>query len=146
MDIKQALAIVVNRQDLSREGMREVMRQIMSGGASDAQIGAFLVALRIKGESIDEIIGAVEVMRELVKGVEVCGDHLVDIVGTGGDESNLFNVSTASTFVVASAGAQVAKHGNRSVSSKSGAADVLEVAGVNLNISAEKVAICVNKI
>ncbi|MDE0746680.1 MAG: anthranilate phosphoribosyltransferase [Porticoccaceae bacterium] len=146
MDIKQALAIVVNRQDLSREGMREVMRQIMSGGASDAQIGAFLVALRIKGESIDEITGAVEVMRELVKGVEVYGDHLVDIVGTGGDESNLFNVSTASTFVVASAGAQVAKHGNRSVSSKSGAADVLEVAGVNLNISAEKVAICVNKI
>jgi anthranilate phosphoribosyltransferase len=146
VDIKQALAIVVNRQDLSREGMREVMRQIMSGGASDAQIGAFLVALRIKGESIDEITGAVEVMRELVKGVEVYGDHLVDIVGTGGDESNLFNVSTASTFVVAAAGGQVAKHGNRSVSSKSGAADVLEAAGVNLNISAEKVAICVNKI
>jgi len=146
VDIKQALAIVVNRQDLSREAMREVMREIMSGGASDAQIGAFLVALRIKGESIDEITGAVEVMRELVTGVEVYGDHLVDIVGTGGDESNLFNVSTAATFVVAAAGGQVAKHGNRSVSSKSGAADVLETAGVNLSISAEKVAICVDKI
>jgi len=146
VDIKQALAIVVNRRNLSREAMREVMRQIMSGGASDAQIGAFLVALRIKGESIDEITGAVEVMRELVKGVEVYGDHLVDIVGTGGDESNLFNVSTAATFVVAAAGGQVAKHGNRSVSSKSGAADVLEAAGVNLNISAQQVAICVDKI
>jgi anthranilate phosphoribosyltransferase len=146
VDIKQALAIVVNRRNLSREAMREVMRQIMCGGASDAQIGAFLVALRIKGESIDEITGAVEVMRELVKGVEVYGDHLVDIVGTGGDESNLFNVSTAATFVVAAAGGQVAKHGNRSVSSKSGAADVLEAAGVNLNISAQQVAICVDKI
>ena len=118
MDIKQALAIVVNRRNLSREAMREVMRQIMCGGASDAQIGAFLVALRIKGESIDEITGAVEVMRELVKGVEVYGDHLVDIVGTGGDESNLFNVSTAATFVVAAAGGQVAKHGKKAKKAK----------------------------
>ena len=144
MEIKQALPLIINQQDLTRDAMRDVMRQIMSGGASDAQIGAFLVALRIKGESIDEITGAVEVMRELVTGVEIYGDNLVDIVGTGGDESNLFNVSTASTFVVAAAGGRVAKHGNRSVSSKSGAADVLEAAGVNLN--AEQVAQCVDQI
>lgn len=146
MEIKQALPLIINQQDLTRDAMRDVMRQIMSGGASDAQIGAFLVALRIKGESIDEITGAVEVMRELVIGVEIYGDNLVDIVGTGGDESNLFNVSTASTFVVAAAGGRVAKHGNRSVSSKSGAADVLEAAGVNLNLNAEQVAQCVDQI
>ena len=146
MEIKQALPLIINQQDLTRDVMRDVMRQIMSGGASDAQIGAFLVALRIKGESIDEITGAVEVMRELVIGVEIYGDNLVDIVGTGGDESNLFNVSTASTFVVAAAGGRVAKHGNRSVSSKSGAADVLEAAGVNLNLNAEQVAQCVDQI
>ena len=146
MEIKQALPLIINQEDLTRDAMRDVMRQIMSGGASDAQIGAFLVALRIKGESIDEITGAVEVMRELVIGVEIYGDNLVDIVGTGGDESNLFNVSTASTFVVAAAGGRVAKHGNRSVSSKSGAADVLEAAGVNLNLNAEQVAQCVDQI
>jgi anthranilate phosphoribosyltransferase len=146
VEIKQALPLIINQQDLTRDVMRDVMRQIMSGGASDAQIGAFLVALRIKGESIDEITGAVEVMRELVTGVEIYGDNLVDIVGTGGDESNLFNVSTASTFVVAAAGGRVAKHGNRSVSSKSGAADVLEAAGVNLNLNAEQVAQCVDQI
>ena len=146
MEIKQALLLIINQEDLTRDAMRDVMRQIMSGGASDAQIGAFLVALRIKGESIDEITGAVEVMRELVIGVEIYGDNLVDIVGTGGDESNLFNVSTASTFVVAAAGGRVAKHGNRSVSSKSGAADVLEAAGVNLNLNAEQVAQCVDQI
>ena len=143
MDIKQALEIVVLGTDLSSAEMRDVMRQIMTGNASEAQIGAFLVALRMKGESIDEIAGAVEVMRELATGVKVSGEGLVDIVGTGGDESNLFNVSTASTFVVAAAGGSVAKHGNRSVSSNSGAADVLEAAGVNLNLSPEQVALCV---
>ena len=126
--------------------MRDVMRQIMTGNATEAQIGGFLVALRMKGESIEEIAGAVEVMRELVTGVKVSGDGLVDIVGTGGDESNLFNVSTASTFVVAAAGGSVAKHGNRSVSSNSGAADVLEAAGVNLNLSPDQVALCVQEL
>ena len=143
MDIKQALEIVVLGTDLSAAEMRDVMRQIMTGNASEAQIGAFLVALRMKGESIDEIAGAVEVMRELATGVKVSGQGLVDIVGTGGDESNLFNVSTASTLVVAAAGGSVAKHGNRSVSSNSGAADVLEAGGVNLNLSPEQVALCV---
>ena len=146
MDIKQALEIVVLGTDLSAAEMRDVMRQIMTGNASEAQIGGFLVALRMKGESIDEIAGAVEVMRELVTGVKVSGDGLVDIVGTGGDESNLFNVSTASTFVVAAAGGSVAKHGNRSVSSNSGAADVLEAAGVNLNLSPDQVALCVQEL
>ena len=146
MNIKEAIADVVDGQDLTRDQMYDVFLQLMSGGVSDAQIGAFLIALRIKGESIGEITGAVEVMRELVCGVDVSGEHLVDIVGTGGDESNLFNVSTVSSFVVAAAGGRVAKHGNRSVSSKSGAADLLEAAGVNLNLSADQVAICVDKI
>ena len=146
MDIKTALEQVVNGQDLSSAEMRDVMRQIMTGNAGDAQIGAFLVALRIKGETIDEIAGAVEVMRELAAGVQVSGEHLVDIVGTGGDESNLFNVSTASAFVVAAAGGRVAKHGNRSVSSNSGAADLLEAAGVNLNLSPVQVGLCVEEL
>ena len=146
MDIKTALDNVVNGQDLSSADMRDAMRQIMTGNAGDAQIGAFLVALRIKGETIDEIAGAVEVMRELATGVQVAGKHLVDIVGTGGDESNLFNVSTASTFVVAAAGGRVAKHGNRSVSSNSGAADLLEAAGVNLNLSPAQVGLCVEEL
>ena len=146
MDINQALEIVVNKEHLNAASMRDVMRQIMTGQATQAQIGAFLVALRMKGETIDEIAGAVEVMRELATGVEVSGDYLVDIVGTGGDESNLFNVSTASTFVVAASGGQVAKHGNRSVSSSSGAADLLEAAGVNLNLKPDQVALCVKEL
>lgn len=146
MNIKQAIAQVVEGHNLSRAQMYDVFLQLMSGETSDAQIGAFLVALRIKGESIGEITGAVEVMRELVSGVDVTGEYLVDIVGTGGDESNLFNVSTVSSFVVAAAGGRVAKHGNRSVSSKSGAADLLEEAGVNLNISADQVAACVDEV
>lgn len=146
MNITQALESVVNNQNLAAAEMRAVMRQIMTGQASEAQIGAFLIALRMKGESIDEIAGAVEVMRELATGVEVSGDYLVDIVGTGGDESNLFNVSTASSFVVAASGGRVAKHGNRSVSSSSGAADLLEAAGANLSLSPEQVAQCVDQL
>lgn len=146
MNISEALERVVNKNNLASDAMRDVMRQIMTGQATPAQVGAFLVALRMKGESIDEIAGAVEVMRELVTGVEVSGDYLVDIVGTGGDESNLFNVSTASTFVVAASGGRVAKHGNRSVSSSSGAADLLEAAGVNLNLSPAQVALCVDEL
>ena len=146
MDIKTALEALVSGQHLSSAEMRDLMRQIMTGHATEAQIGAFLVALRIKGETIDEIAGAVEVMRELATAVEVSGDYLVDIVGTGGDESNLFNVSTAATFVVAAAGGRVAKHGNRSVSSNSGAADLLEAAGVNLNLNSVQVALCVEEL
>ena len=146
MDIKTALEALVSGQHLSSAEMRDLIRQIMTGHATEAQIGAFLVALRIKGETIYEIAGAVEVMRELATAVEVSGDYLVDIVGTGGDESNLFNVSTAATFVVAAAGGRVAKHGNRSVSSNSGAADLLEAAGVNLNLNSAQVALCVEEL
>ena len=123
MNIQQALAKVVEQIDLSIEEMQDVMRQIMTGGATDAQIGGFLVALRMKSESLDEITGGVQVMRELVTAVPVQNrQYLVDIVGTGGDGANLFNVSSASAFVAAAAGARVAKHGGRSVSSKSGSA------------------------
>jgi len=118
----------------------------MTGAASDAQIGAFLMGLRMKGESLDEIAGAVLGMRRLASAVSVTGEHLVDIVGTGGDGANLFNVSTASSFVVAAAGGRVAKHGNRSVSSSSGSADVLEAAGVSLDLQPEQVAACVDRI
>ncbi|HET6593515.1 MAG TPA: anthranilate phosphoribosyltransferase [Xanthomonadales bacterium] len=146
MDIKAALARVADRQDLGLEEMRDVMAQIMTGAASDAQIGAFLMGLRMKGESLDEITAAVTVMRELASPVEIAGEHLVDIVGTGGDGANLFNVSTAASFVVAAAGGHVAKHGNRSVSSSSGSADVLEAAGVTLGLEPGQVKACVEKI
>jgi len=146
MDIRDALGEIAERRDLSTEDMEAVMRQIMTGHADNAQIGAFLMGMRLKGETIDEITGAVMVMRELATGVDVSGDHLVDIVGTGGDGANLFNVSTATTFVVAAAGGRVAKHGNRSVSSKSGSADLLEAAGVNLDITPRQVARCVDEL
>jgi anthranilate phosphoribosyltransferase len=146
VDILRALGRIAERIDLSTEEMAQVMRQIMSGHADNAQIGAFLMGMRLKGETIDEITGAVMVMRELATGVKVSGDYLVDIVGTGGDGANLFNVSTATAFVVAAAGGRVAKHGNRSVSSKSGAADLLETAGVNLHISPQQVAQCVDEL
>jgi anthranilate phosphoribosyltransferase len=146
MDIQTALGRIAEKQNLSTEEMAQVMRQIMSGSTTDVQIGAFLLGMRIKGESIDEIVGGVQVLREFASGVQVSGPHLVDIVGTGGDGANLFNVSTAACFVVAAAGGRVAKHGNRSVSSSSGSADVLEAAGVRLDISPEQVAQCVNEL
>jgi anthranilate phosphoribosyltransferase len=146
MDIQTALGRVAEQQDLSTEEMAEVMRQIMSAGATDVQIGAFLLGLRMKGETIDEITGGVQVLREYASGVDVDGPNLVDIVGTGGDGANLFNVSTAASFVVAAAGGRVAKHGNRSVSSSSGSADVLEAAGVRLDISPEQVSNCVDEL
>ncbi len=146
MNIQQAIAAVLERQDLSIEDMREVMQQIMTGEATDAQIGGFLVGLRMKGETVSEITAAAQVMRELAAPVSVGGEHLVDIVGTGGDSAGIFNVSTASTFVAAAAGARVAKHGNRSVSSKSGSADLLEAAGVCLDLSPAEVARCVEEV
>ncbi|AFT68032.1 MAG: anthranilate phosphoribosyltransferase [Cycloclasticus pugetii] len=146
MDIKQGLETAINHQDLATDEMIDVMRQIMSGAATEAQIGGFLVALRMKGESLDEIEGAAIVMRELAATVPVSGDFLVDTCGTGGDGSNLFNVSTASAFVVSAAGAKVAKHGNRSVSSSTGSADVLEAAGINLSLTPEQVAQCIQQV
>jgi len=146
MTLQAALSDLVARRDLSRPGMRAVMMQVMTGEATEAQIGALLVALRMKGEVIDEITGAAEVMRELVTPVTVSGERLIDLVGTGGDGANLFNVSTAATFVAAAAGARVAKHGNRSVSSSSGSSDVLETLGVSLELTPEQIAQCIDAV
>lgn len=146
MDIKQALAVVAEQQDLTTEQMQAVMNQIMTGNATDAQIGALLMALRMKGECVAEITGAADAMRKLATPVHIQAENAVDIVGTGGDGSNLFNVSSASSIVVAAAGGNVAKHGNRSVSSSSGAADLLETAGLNLEINPEQVARCIDDV
>lgn len=146
MEIKAAIELLVSGQSLTQEAMALLMTQIMSGEASDAQIGGLLVALRVKGETVDEIAGAAEVMRKLATPVPLDGISLVDTCGTGGDGSHLFNVSTASAFVVAAAGGYVAKHGNRSVTSSTGSADLLEAAGVNLNLTAEQVARCVKEV
>ena len=146
MDIQTAIRTVIEGDNLSANEMVHVMSTIMNGQATPAQIGGFLVGLRVKGETVEEIAAAAQVMRELASKVQVDGDHIVDIVGTGGDGSTTFNISTASAMVVAAAGAQVAKHGNRAASSKSGSADLLEAAGVRLDISPEQVAACVKEI
>lgn len=146
MHLQQALHKLLEKRDLNADEMRDIMRLIMSGNATDAQIGGFLIALRCKGETIDEIAAAVEVLRELAGKVNVSGGHVIDTCGTGGDGANTFNISTTCAFVVAAAGGQVAKHGNRSVSSSCGSADLLEAAGVNLDLSAGQVAQCVNEI
>jgi anthranilate phosphoribosyltransferase len=141
MSLKDALAVLAEGGDLNGHAMTEVMRTVMTGGATDAQIGALLLGLRAKGETIEEIAAAARVMRELATPVTVPGNFdLVDLVGTGGDGANLFNVSTAATFVAAAGGARVAKHGNRSVSSTSGSSDVLETLGVPLDLSPEQIA------
>ncbi len=146
MDMQAAIKAVTERRDLSGDEMRAVMRTIMTGEATPAQIGGFLIGLRMKGETVDEIAAAAGVMRELASGVKVAGDHVVDTCGTGGDAASTFNISTTSAFVVAAAGGTVAKHGNRSISSKSGSADVLEAAGVNLGITPEQVGKCVEQV
>jgi anthranilate phosphoribosyltransferase len=146
VELREAIAQCIDRRDLSAEDMTTVMRTIMTGGATPAQIAGFLVALRMKGETVPEIAAAAAVMRELATGVSIAGlDFPVDIVGTGGDASGTFNVSTTAMFVAAAAGCHVAKHGNRSVSSKSGAADVLEAAGVRLDLTPDDVARCVRE-
>lgn len=147
MDIKQAIARVIDGQDLDSEQMSSVMRAIMTGAATTAQVAGILVALRMKGERVEEIAAAAAVMRELAVGVDVSGlESTVDIVGTGGDCAGLFNISTASMFVAAAAGCHVAKHGNRSVSSRSGSADVLEAAGVRLDLTPDQVSRCVREV
>ena len=149
--IREAIAQVVTGKDLAEEEMIAVMQEIMSGEATDAQIGSFITALRMKGETVDEIVGAVRVMREKATFVDTgvdtsSGELLMDIVGTGGDGSGTFNVSTTTAFVVAGAGIPVAKHGNRAVSSSCGSADVLEALGVDLAMEADKVAECVRTV
>jgi len=146
--IREAIAKVVALEHLNEQEMIGVMQEIMNGEATSAQIGAFITGLRMKGETIDEIVGAVKVMREkatfINTGINTAGGEvLMDIVGTGGDGSGSFNVSTTTSFVVAAAGIPVAKHGNRAASSHCGAADVIEALGVDLSMPPEKVAACV---
>lgn len=158
--IRQAIARIVEGKDLSEGDMIEVMNQIMSGECTSAQIGSFITALRMKGETIEEIAGAARVMRERATPIRVGRNVLdidrddinldqetiLDVVGTGGDGTNTFNISTTVSFVVSACGVKVAKHGNRSVSSACGSADVLEKLGVNLDVTPEQVERCINEI
>jgi len=146
MTIQEALNDLLAYKDLSSLDMQTVMRSIMSGEASAAQIAGFMVALRMKGETVDEIAAAAQVMRDLSSKVLIDVDTLVDTCGTGGDGSSTFNVSTASALVAASAGVKIAKHGNRSVSSKCGSADVLEALGVKLDLTPEQMSACVQQV
>jgi len=146
MQMREAIGAVMRRENLNFAETHTVMRQIMTGEASDAQIAAFLVGMAMKGETAEEISAAAQVMRELMNPVRLQVDNVVDIVGTGGDGANLFNVSTAASFVVAAGGAHVAKHGNRGVSSLSGSADLFAVAGIDLNLDAEQVGRCIEQV
>jgi anthranilate phosphoribosyltransferase len=147
MDIRTAIKAVTSGVDLDRDQMIAVMRELMSGQSTDAQNAAFLVGLQMKGVKSSEILGGATVMRELAAKVRLAGHpHMVDTCGTGGSGSNKFNVSTASAIVAACAGAKVAKHGNRGATSKSGSADVLEAAGVNLTLSAADVAATIEQV
>ncbi len=137
---------LLNRKDLSYTCMQNVMHGMMHGEYSSEWIAAFLVAMRAKGIMRDELLAAAEIMQKLVTKVPVRSNNVIDVVGTGGDGINTFNISTASMFVAAGAGAKVAKHGNRGVSSKSGSADVLEELGVSLNINVEQICFCIDEL
>jgi anthranilate phosphoribosyltransferase len=144
--IQQAIAKLFNRESLSAEEAEKAMDEIMSGLATPTQIGAYLAALRIKGETPDEIVGSARAMRAKSLRIHTQHTQLVDIVGTGGDRSGTFNISTTSAFVVAGAGVPVAKHGNRAASSQSGSADVLAALGVNVTLTPEQVGRCIDEI
>ncbi|MCP4010606.1 MAG: anthranilate phosphoribosyltransferase [Proteobacteria bacterium] len=146
MNIQAAIKSLMQGNDLEQNEMQEVMSAIMGGDATASQISAFLVALAIKGETVDEIVGAASIMRNLAAPVDIQAEKIIDSVGTGGDGAKLFNVSTASSFVVAAAGGTVAKHGNRAASGNSGSADLLEAAGVNISINPQQVAECINEV
>ncbi|CBV43257.1 anthranilate phosphoribosyltransferase [Halomonas elongata] len=146
MQMRDAIGAVMRREDLSYDATHRVMMAIMTGEASDAQVAAFLMGMAMKGESAEEISAAAQVMRELMKPVTLNVENVVDIVGTGGDGANLFNVSTASSFVAAAGGAHVAKHGNRGVSSSSGSADLFSVAGIGLDLDPVQVGRCIEEV
>ena len=146
MDIQSAISQVSARRNLTREDMSEIILEILEGKVTDAQIGAFLIALSMKGETVDEVLGAVGVMRDLSTKVEIDEPNLIDTCGTGGTGIGIFNVSTTSALVASSCGAKIAKHGNRSATRKSGSADLLEQAGVSLSLTPEQVASCIQEI
>lgn len=146
MKIQEALAKVIDESDLTEAEMISVMTQIMEGEVGESQLASFLTALRMKGESVGEIVGAARVMRQKAETLNVSSQNIVDTCGTGGDGGNTFNISTASAFVVAGAGITVAKHGNRAVSSRSGSADVLKCLGVNIEADKAVVEKCVEKV
>ena len=146
MDIQSAISQVSARRNLTREDMSEIILEILEGKVTDAQIGAFLIALSMKGETVDEVLGAVGVMRDLSTKVEIDEPNLIDTCGTGGTGIGIFNVSTTSALVASSCGAKIAKHGNRSATRKSGSADLLEQAGVSLSLTSEQVASCIQEI
>ena len=145
MDIKEAIAKAADRIDLSEDEAKSVMEIMLSGEATQAQIAAFLTALRMKGETLDELVGLASVLRDKAETIAPEAENYVDLVGTGGDCTYTFNVSTTSAFVVAAAGLPVAKHGNRSISSRSGAGDVLEALGVNIMAEPSVVEKCVEE-
>lgn len=146
MNLTEAIARLLAREDLGTAEMSDVMGLIMGGEATSAQIGAFLMGLAMKGETVTEVAAAAHVMRGLALPVDIDTDGVVDIVGTGGDGARTFNVSTTASFVVAGAGGRVAKHGNRSISSSSGSADVLESLGIPLDLKPEQIARCVREV
>ena len=146
MDIKSAIRNVVDGQDLSFDDMHDVMEFIMAGDATQAQIAGLLIALRMKGETIEEIAAAASVMREFAAHVHIDRRPLIDTCGTGGDGIGTFNISTAAAFVVAAAGGNIAKHGNRAASSASGSADVLEAAGARIDLEPDQVAVCIREV
>lgn len=145
MAIQQAIQHLVEGRDLGRKTARQVMDEIMTGGATDAQIGAFLVALRCKGETVEEIAGCAQVMREKATPVRTARTGMIDTCGTGGDRSGTFNISTTVAFVAAGAGLCVAKHGNRAMSSRCGSADVLQALGVNIEADPQTVGCCLDR-
>ncbi|MBU0579734.1 MAG: anthranilate phosphoribosyltransferase [Candidatus Margulisbacteria bacterium] len=146
MNIREALQQVVEKKSLTENDAFEVMNQMMSGEATPAQIGAFITALRMKGETIEEITGMAKSMRKFAHNITPKHEHLVDTCGTGGDHSGTFNVSNTAAFIAAGAGVAIAKHGNRSVTSKSGSADVLEALGVKIDLQPKQVENCINEV
>lgn len=144
--IQEAISKLVEKQNLTQQEAKQVMNEVMEGKATDAQISAFLISLRMKGETIEEIIGCAKKMKEKANRINPKVKYLVDTCGTGGDKSNTFNISTAAAFVVAGSGVAVAKHGNKSVSSKCGSADVLSALGVNIQLQPEEVKKCIEEI
>lgn len=144
--MKDALAKLADRQDLTDKEAEEVLIEIMDGKATPAQIGAYLMGLRVKGETVDEIAGSARAMRRKAVQIRVAGPLVVDTCGTGGDRADTFNISTTAAFVVAGAGLTVAKHGNRSVSSRSGSADVLKALGVRIDVPTDRLAECIDEV